>query len=130
MDERPMDQPPVIQNFSVRATSRATGRCTPGELCELVAGDVIYNRQNGDYNPPLNLRLTATDPEGDPIQVEWFCQSGSYFAPITNLGGGQYSCNPGYLYPDPILIYAKVTDGNNVVWSQQRKLYMLEFLGE
>jgi hypothetical protein len=129
MLERPMDQPPIIQSFSVQATSRSTGRCDQGQLCELADGDVLFNGQVGDYNPPLSLRLTATDTEGDPILVDWFCKSGSYFAPITNLGFGQYSCDPGYIYPDTVLVYARVSDGNNVVWSeQQRELYFLEFV--
>lgn len=131
MLERPMDQPPVIQSFSIQAESSldsATGRCDPGQLCELADGDILFNQQYGDYNPPLYMRLTASDPEGDPIIVQWYCKSGSYFAPITDLGSGRYSCSPGYIFPDPILIYASVSDGNNVVWSQQRQLYMLEFV--
>jgi len=128
MLERPQDQPPAIQTFSVQAASRSTGRCELGLRCELQDGDVIFNGQAGDYDPPLYLHLTATDPEGDPIIVQWYCKSGSYFAPITDFGSGQYSCSPGYIYPDPILIYARVSDGNNVIWSQQRQLYMLEFI--
>ena len=129
MLERPMDQPPVIQSFSIQAESRSTGRCAPGQLCELADGDILFNTQAGDYNPPLNMRLTASDPEGDPIIVQWYCKSGSFFAPITDLGfGQQYRCSPGYIFPDSILIYASVSDGNNVVWSQQRQLYMLEFI--
>ena len=127
MDQRLTDQPPVVHAISVQAESRATGRCPPGELCELLDGDIIFNQQVGDYNPPLLLRATASDPEGDPIFVEWFCQSGSFFAPITTTFG-LASCTPGYIYPDPILIYVRISDGNNVVWSLQRRFFMLEFI--
>jgi hypothetical protein len=98
MDERPMDQPPVINTFSVSAVSRINDRCT------------------------------ASDPEGDPIIVEWFCRSGLNFAPITNQSGGLARCTAGYIWPDAISVYARVSDGNNVVWSEERLLYMLEFL--
>jgi len=74
------------------------------------------------------MQLTASDPEGDPIIVEWFCESGSYLAPIANQGSTSASCSPGYIYPDPITVYAKVSDGHNEVFSDHRQLYMLEFL--
>lgn len=128
MDQRPMDQPPSITTFSVSAVSRINGRCASGAMCELMDGDVIYNTQLGDYERDLNLSVTANDPEGDPIVVEWFCQSGSYLAPITNQVGGFAKCTPGYIYPDAIRVYARVSDGNNFVWSDHRLLYMLEFL--
>jgi hypothetical protein len=127
MDERLVDQPPVITSFSVESVSRINGRCSIGAICELVDGDVIYNTQVGDYERDLTLRVTASDPEGDPIFVEWFCQSGSFFAPIT-ASGGLASCTAGYIYPDAISVYARVSDGNNFVWTPQRLLYMLEFI--
>ena len=128
MDERPMDQAPVISTFSVSAASRINGRCEIGQVCELEDGDVIYNTQVGDFERDLFLSVTANDPEGDPIFVEWFCKSGSYLAPITNQLGGVARCTAGYIYPGAIEVYARVSDGNNSVWSERRILYMLEFI--
>ena len=129
MDQRPVDLPPVIQGITVRSAARVADRCPIGTDCVLNDGDILYNGQVGDYGPALSMQLSASDPEGDPLIVEWFCRSGSYFAPITNQGSTSAVCNPGYIYPDPIQVYAKVSDGNNVVWvSQPREFRMLEFI--
>ena len=132
MDERLVDQPPVINTFSVKGRARVNSRCPIGEMCELMDGDLIFNTAEGDYDTPLELNLTASDPEGDPISIEWFCASGSYMAPITDPLGGSARCTPGYFYPGAILIYAKVSDATNVVWStssgMKRELYMREFI--
>ena len=129
MDERLIDQAPVIQSFSVHALATAAGaRCPLGELCELNDGDVIFNGQLlGDYDRHLTMRVTASDLEGDPLTVEWFCQSGPFFAPITNQTPTQANCDPLFI-AGPIQVYVKVSDGSNVVWSQPRLLYMAELI--
>ena len=129
MLERLIDQPPTIHDLSVRAVSRINDRCAIGELCDLIDGDIIYNQQVGDYDPLLHMEMSASDPEGDPIFVEWFCRSGSNFAPVTNQGSLAASCTAPYNYPEPIQVYAIVSDGNNsVVTLPVREFYMLEFI--
>lgn len=126
MNERPMDQPPVINNFTVSGISRVSDRCPIGTLCELIDGDILFNGQVGDYNMPLSLFASVTDPEGDPIMIEWVCISGSQTVPITNQGGTAAGCSPAYTYPGAAQIYGRVTDGNNYVWTPIRELYFLE----
>ena len=129
VDERLMDQPPTIHDLTVRAVSRINDRCAIGELCDLIDGDIIYNQQVGDYDPLLHMEMSASDPEGDPIFVEWFCRSGSSFAPVTNQGSLAASCTAPYNYPESIQVYAIVSDGNNfVVTLPVREFYMLEFI--
>lgn len=128
MLERPMDQAPVIESFSVEALSGPNNYCVFGAHCEVPEGALLFNGQVGDFFPPLFLQLTASDFEGDPLTVQWYCQSGASFAPISDLGGGLYSCDPIYSYPAPILVYATVSDGTNQVTSAVRTLYMAEFV--
>ena len=128
MDERPADQAPSIGEFSVSAVSRIDGRCAIGQVCELNDGDIIFNTQAGDYERNLFLSVTASDPEGDPILVDWFCKSGFGFAPITDKASGTARCTPDYTYPGAIEVFARVSDGNNVTWTVHRLLYMLAFI--
>jgi hypothetical protein len=68
--------------------------------------DLIFNGYGGDFIPPLILRVTATDPSGAPLIIDWRCQTGENFAPITYNGDGSYSCTPIYSPFDPIKVYA------------------------
>lgn len=126
MLERPMDSAPVIESFNVAASKGPSNRCVLGQPCDVPEGAILHNGMEGDYLPPLYLSLTATDPEGDPVLVQWYCQSGAFFAPVTDLGGGVFSCSPFYTFPGPILVYATVSDGNNEVSSEVRTMYMYE----
>lgn len=122
MLERPVDHPPVIESgsFSVMAWF------DPEHVSEVPGGAILFNGQTGDYVPPLFLRLNASDPEGDPISIQWYCMTGTSPAPIFNVGNGVYSCEPLYSPTDPITVYAVVSDGTNNVTSDVRTYTMLE----
>ena len=127
MDQRPVDLPPVVQGITVRAAARVADRCPIGTECVLNDGDILFDGQVGDYGPGISMQMSASDPEGDPIIVEWFCRSGlSFFNTITNQGSLNAGCNPAYTWPDPVQVYARVSDGNNEVWVlPPREFYML-----
>lgn len=80
------------------------------------------------------MRLGVSDPDGDPVAVQWHCQTGSSFAPVTYNGDGSYSCSPFYSPTEPIKVYAVVGpppplgDTTNVigVTSEVRTFYMLQ----
>jgi hypothetical protein len=126
MDERAIDQSPVISNLIVSGVSRINDRCPIGTSCELIDNDILFNGREGDYDMPLSLHVSATDPEGDPILVEWVCLSLFQTVPVTNQGSPNASCSPAYTYPTAVQIYARVSDGANYVWTPFRYLYFLE----
>ena len=103
-------------SFSIQAISRIRRRsdnpselgCLPGQLCEVEDGDLIFNGYGGDFIPPLIMRLNASDPGGGPVVVQWQCQTGENFAPVTVNADGSSSCMPIYSPTDPIKVYAYV----------------------
>jgi hypothetical protein len=126
----PENGPPVIDpsSFSVRAYRgpRDPYSCGTGYYCEVPNGGVLYNGQVGDYYPPLYLSLSASDPEGDPLTVQWFCKTGTQQALVTDEGDGTYSCEPLYSPSDPIKVWAVVSDGVTSVDSEVRTFVMLQ----
>jgi hypothetical protein len=89
-------------------------------------GDILFNGQSGDFFPPLSMTLNASDGDGDPLTVQWYCKTGAIPAPVTHLGGGVYGCTPLYSPTEPITVYAVVFDGAHLVTSEVRTLRMLE----
>lgn len=123
-------------SFSVQAISRkfrlsddGLSICLAGTFCEVENESLIYNGYGGDFDPPLIMRLNAS-----PFAiVEWVCQTGQNYAPITDNGDGSYSCDPIYSATDPILVYALVywpssigSDGGPAISSEVRTYFMLQ----
>lgn len=99
------------------------------QTCEMPNNSFFFNGQTGDWRPPLIMSLSASDPEGTPVTVQWSCRTGTQQAVVTNLGGGSYSCNPLYLEdsvgnPLPITISVVVSDGVNQVRQELRTYFM------
>jgi hypothetical protein len=126
-DARAVNLPPVIQGITVRAVALVDERCPIGTDCELNNGDILFADNVGNYGPNLSLQISASDPEGDALIIEWFCVSGSsFFNAITNQGSPNAGCNPAYSWPDPVQVYARVSDGTNQVWAlPPREFFML-----
>ena len=119
--DRP-NQPPVIEAFSVKTTIGSG--CLDIGPCEVPDGAVLFNGTEGDYYLPLFLSLSARDPDGDPISVQWHCKAGNQEVAITDLGDGTFSCNP-YAPGESITVYAVVSDGVHEVTSEVRTYSML-----
>ncbi|MCA1622390.1 MAG: hypothetical protein LC778_01075 [Acidobacteria bacterium] len=125
----PQNRPPVINYFSVQAFRGPFSHICPDPnyLCEAPNNAILFNGQAGDYYPPLYLYLSASDPEGAPITVQWFCKTGTQQAPVTwDYTYGYPSCNPIYSSVEPIKVYAIVSDGVNQVPSEVRTYTMLQ----
>jgi hypothetical protein len=125
-DARAVNLPPIIQGITVRAVARVDDRCPIGTECELNDGDILFADNVGDYGPSMSLQISASDPEGDALIIEWFCVSGSsYFNAITNQGSPNAGCNPAYSWPDPVQVYARVSDGTNTVYALPPRLFYM-----
>jgi hypothetical protein len=124
----PQNQPPVItpDSFSVMAHRGPKPLCTSFLPCEAPDNSVLFNGQTGDYIPPLYLSLEATDPEGDPITVQWFCETGAQEASVTDNGDGTFKCDPIYSPSESIVVRAVVSDGITLVNAGQRTYVMLQ----
>jgi hypothetical protein len=116
MDSLGVNLPPVIHGITVRSVALVDYKCPIGTECELTDGDVLYNGAQGDYAATVSMELLASDPDGDTLSVEWFCKSGSTIYNITNQGAVNAQCSTTYNYPNPVEIYAKVSDGTHEVW--------------
>jgi PKD repeat protein len=104
--------------------------CPTGLFCPVPFDAVLFNGRVGDYHPPLTLSLESSDPNGDAVQVTWFCSAGSMSYPVTDNGDGSFSCNPYSSSTSiPIVVRAEVSDGTTVVRSEVRKFIMLDRLG-
>lgn len=129
---RPGNNPPVIDaaSFSVKASSGPSqgfgARCLPNVRCTVLNGDVLFNGTRGDFVPPLYMRLNATDPDGDPLSIRWFCRTGNTdFAPVVDLGNGNFTCDPVRSFNDStVSVYAVVSDGGFETISEVRTLVM------
>ncbi len=134
----PVNSPPIITSFSVRATPfpgrPRTSHCLPGfPTCEVPEGAFLYNGFGGyfEFLPPVKMRVVANDPEGSPVTVQWSCRTGTQQALVTlDPDGLFYSCNPLYGEdpvtgnPLPIVISAVVSDGVNSTLPRERTLVM------
>jgi hypothetical protein len=138
----PSNSAPVINmdHFNVMAASGPKVGCSPGPLdchescpsgffCMVPMDSILYNGTVGDFHPPLTLSLEASDPNGDPLTVQWFCQVGTFAYPITDNLDGTFDCNPySSSTSTPILVWAEVSDGTTTVRSEVRRLFMLDRL--
>jgi hypothetical protein len=126
----PENRPPVIDgdSFSVLALKgpRDPFVCGIGAYCEVPDEGTLWNGQQGDYHPPLYLSVNASDPEGDPLTIQWFCKAGDRRFPITDHGDGTFSCEPTYTTNLgvllPVVIWADVSDGTSTVSTKTRTL--------
>jgi hypothetical protein len=125
----PQNRPPVINYFSVYAFRGPFSHICPDPnyLCEAPNNALLFNGQAGDYYPPLYLDVGASDPEGAPVTVQWFCKTGTQPAPVTwDYTYSLPKCDPIYSSIEPIKVYAIVSDGVNQVNSQVRTYTMLQ----
>jgi hypothetical protein len=136
----PTNAAPVIDMdaFGVYAASGPKIGCFPGQFdcheacpsgffCMVPMDSILYNGTVGDFHPPLTLSLGASDPNGDPLTVHWFCQVGSTAYLVTDNGDGTFECSPwSSSITTPILIWATVSDGTTFVRTEVRRLYMLD----
>ena len=110
----PANRAPVIDLDSFKiyaARGPFSSTCASGYSCEAPDNSLLFNGVNevaGDFVPPLTMEMNVTDPEGDPFIVNWYCQTGDQFAPITYNTDGSASCSPYYSATEPILVYALV----------------------
>ena len=138
----PSNAAPVIDmdQFDVMAASGPKLGCFPGPtdcheacpsgfFCMVPMDSILYNGTVGDYEPPLTLSVGASDLNGDPLTVQWFCKVDIYAYPLTDNGDGTFECNPfSSTFSTPILIWAEVSDGTTTVRSEVRRLYMYDRL--
>jgi hypothetical protein len=133
----PENLPPVVDfdSFSVQALKgpRDPFVCGIGAYCEVPDDGTLWNGQQGDYHPPLYLSVNASDPEGDPLTIQWFCKAGDRRFPITDHGAGTFSCEPTYTLnllgvPVPVVISAMVSDGTSTVPAGIRTLGWLRLV--
>jgi hypothetical protein len=125
-DARAVNLPPIIQGITVRAVARVGDRCPIGTECELNNGDTLFNGREGEYSNNLSLQISASDPEGDALIIEWFCKSGSIVYNVTNQGSTSAQCSASYNGLHPVEVYARVSDGTNeVLFNPPRIFYFL-----
>ena len=125
----PPNPAPVIDlnSLSIRAARGPAGRfqCPTGIDCEAHYGSFLYFNLQGDYDPPLTLRLNASDPGGAQPTVQWFCEAGPNQAPVTANGDGSFNCSPPVGSIFPIVVRAVVSDGVTSVNSEVRHFFTL-----
>jgi len=103
--------------------------CPTGFFCMVPMDAILFNGSVGDFHPPLTLSVAASDPNGDPLTVHWFCQVGAYSYAVKDNGDGTFECDPySSTITTPILIWATVSDGTTTVRTEVRRLYMLDRL--
>jgi hypothetical protein len=138
----PSNAAPVIDmdHFDVMAASGPKMGCFPGPtdcheacvsgfFCMVPMDSIMYNGTVGEYHAPLTLSVDATDPNGDALTVQWFCQVGGYNYRVTDNGDGTFDCSPfSSSITTPILIWATVSDGITTVKTEVRRLFMLDRL--
>ena len=105
-----MDSFKIYAQFGPRSTD-----CPIGILCEVPDDSLLFNGEAGDYHPPLRLEISVSDPEGDPFNIVWACQTGDQFAAITYNEDGSASCEPIYSpNNDRILVFAWIVTPGGV----------------
>ena len=114
----PLNHPPVVNFFEVYAYRGPFSITCPDTnyYCQAPDNRVLYNglAGSGDYYPPLLLDIVVSDPDNDPVTVQWHCRTGQSEAPIVwNQEYQFWSCDPLYSAFFPIEVFAVVSDGIN-----------------
>jgi hypothetical protein len=99
--------------------------CATGIWCEAPEGVTLFNGEVGDYETPLEMSLSASDPQGEVITTEWRCVTGpGVFTVATPTGvPNTYTCSP-FVNGGTIGIFAIIKDGTNTVVSELRTFKM------
>jgi hypothetical protein len=101
--------------------------CVSRTDCRVPYGAILHNGADGDFRGPLTFSLGASDPNGDALQVTWYCTVGSASYPVTANGDGTFSCDPySTSFTVPIEIHAEVSDGTTTVRSEVRRFQMYD----
>lgn len=113
----PPNPPPVITSFSVSA-KLIPGAIDPyckgifcqcpvsiSGICEVWDGALLKRSSNAlggldyDFEPPLYLKVGASDPNGDSLTITWTCEVAGQQAAVTDLGNDVFSCDPSSVAP-------------------------------
>jgi hypothetical protein len=104
--------------------------CPTGFFCPVPSDSLLYNGVYGQFHNPLTFSLNASDPNGDIFTVTWHCSAGLTPYAVADNGDETSSCSP---YTEsistPIMIWAEVFDGVTTVYSEARRLLMLDRVG-
>jgi hypothetical protein len=131
----PANRPPVINGFEVLARRGPLSHTCPiaNYPCLLPPNVAIYGGfpvdypgAPLDYHPPIFLAIYATDPDGDPLTVEYTCETGPNRAPVTWDDTFQYfRCDPIPSNEFPVVFRAVVSDGTTSVGrSQSNRMFV------
>jgi hypothetical protein len=120
----PPNPAPRIESFSISALEVPRNPLCLNGYCEVPEGARLIRRNNLGaperpyYQPPLYLRASASDPNGDALTMTWTCQGLRGQAPVSDEGGGTYSCDPTGFAPDEggtVYVRVEVSDGTTTV---------------
>lgn len=133
----------ALDSFEMRAASGPSLNCDPitdywcedvcpsGFYCKVAQDSILFNGMvfDGDYHTPLTFKLSASDPNGDALSVQWYCMAGLNSYKVTDNGDGTFSCSPfSGKTSIPILVWAEISDGTTTVRSEVRRMFMLDLL--
>ena len=73
------------------------------------------------------MSVEASDPDGSPLTIHWYCLVGAYTYTVTDNGDGTFSCDPySSSITIPIYVWATVSDGTTTVQTELRRFFMLD----
>lgn len=119
----PPNPAPRIESFSIAALEVPRNPWCLNGICEVPEGARLIRRYGSEperpyYQPPLYLRASASDPNGDVLTMTWTCRGLRGQAPVEDLGDGVFSCDPTGFAPDEggtVYVRVEVSDGTTTV---------------
>ena len=87
---------------------------------------LLFNGQDGDYDGPLTLSLSAVDRNGNSLVPTWHCMGGGFVFDVTDNLDGTFTCDPfGSADSNEIRVWADVTDvDGTTIHSEVRRMWM------
>jgi len=133
---RPDNLPPELNldTLKILAETRPPGSGQPCELlgflhCLIPENSYLWDgsgaRMSDEYQTPLYMTVTATDPEGAPVSYDWQCMTGTQPALVVSLGDNTYKCTPIYATANgvPIPVDVSVAAFDGVSWSARKIIH-------